>query len=117
MRRTDFIYLKRLLGLFLLGGLSFIYLGQRMSLIKQIYSEAKLKKSLKMELLKKESLISRIAALENPALLEQKFFSSEPNFNPAKSVRVVKIPYIYPRVKNRSYPEGKVSFAEEIQKY
>ncbi|MDP8234682.1 MAG: hypothetical protein P9M06_07825 [Candidatus Saelkia tenebricola] len=115
MRKADFVYLRNIFSVIFLTVLSFIYLEQRMFLIKQNYHQAMLKKCFKKELLKKEELVYKIAHLEAPVLLQNKFLAFNPGFDFAKSARVVKIPYANPaKSEEKVSYSGKVSFAVEI---
>ena len=115
MKKTEFMYLRSIFSIIFLTVLSFMYLEQRMSLIKQNYRQATLKKCFKIESLKKEELICEIARLESPVLLQDRLLASKAGFNFAKSARVVKVPFIKPvEKKERSSFSGNVSFAVEI---
>jgi len=115
MKKTDFMHFKSIFSIIFLMVLSFMYLEQRMSLIKQNYHQAMLKKCLKMESLKREELVCKIAHLESPVLLRDKLLASKAGFNFAKSARVVKIPFAKPVEKKKALSySGNVSFAVEI---
>ena len=115
MNRSDFFYLKNILVVFVLFLMSFLYLEQRMSLIKENYWEAKSRVILKEEIVKNEELIYKVAGLETPSVLEERLLVSKPEFSFAKSVRVVRIPYQRAdRVKEEYNISGRVSFASEI---
>ena len=115
MKKTDFMHFRSIFSIIFLTVLSFMYLEQRMSLIKQNYHQAGLKRYLKIESLKKEELVCKIEHLENPVLLRDKLLASKAGFNFAKSARVVKVPFIRP-VEKKEGPSysGNVSFAVEI---
>ncbi len=107
-------YPKCICMILILNLFSFIYLEQRMTLIKENYRQSKMKEDLKKEVFRKEEMVYTIARLETPSSLQTKLFSANPNFNAAKSVRVVRVPYTQP-VEEEETPILKgVSFANEI---
>ncbi|MDP8253672.1 MAG: hypothetical protein P9X27_04645 [Candidatus Kaelpia aquatica] len=95
--------------------MSFLYLEQRMSLIKENYWEARFQSTLKAEMVANEELTCKIAGLETPSMLEEKLLVSKPDFSFAKSVRVVRIPYQRIGRDEEEYNVGgRTSFASEI---
>ena len=115
MNRSDIFYLKNIFVVFGLTLMSFLYLEQRMSLIKENYWEAKIKNVLREEIVKNEDLICEVAGLENPSILEERLLVLNPEFNFAKSVRVVKVPYGRVNKDKEEYnTSGRISFAGEI---
>ncbi|MDP8216395.1 MAG: hypothetical protein P9L98_03650 [Candidatus Kaelpia imicola] len=95
--------------------MSFFYLEQRMSLIKENYWEARFQNILREEVVKNEELTYKVAGLETPSMLEERLLVLKPDFSFAKSVRVVRIPYQRIDGDKEEYNvSGRISFAGEI---
>jgi hypothetical protein len=117
MSKSDIFYLKNIFLVLGVTLMSFLYLEQRMSLIKENYWEAKIKSVFREEIIKNEELTYRVAELETPSILEERLLVSNPEFNFAKSVRVVRVPYERAGKVQEEYEYnvgGRISFADEI---
>lgn len=117
MSKIGLIYCKKMLILLLVTICGFVYLEQRMLIIKLGYQHTNLEQALKEEYRKMEEMRYQIARLENPYRLEKEFFVSNPQSTPASSVRVVRIPYREYKIHqpaSAASRERKVLFAEEI---
>jgi hypothetical protein len=117
MSKIGIIYCKKMLILLLVTICGFVYLEQRMLIIKLSYQNTNLEQALKKEQRKMEKMRYQIASLENPYRLEKEFFVCNPQSTPASSVRVVRIPYWRCKIHqpaSAASREKKVLFAEEI---
>ncbi|HDM08614.1 MAG TPA: hypothetical protein ENF97_00635 [Candidatus Omnitrophica bacterium] len=116
MSKVGAIYCKKILSLVVITICGFIYLEQKMCLLKLGYQKANLEQAIKKQQERMEQMRYQIASLENPYRLEKEFFECNPKFTPASSVRVVKIPYREYKLQKQSpvSEDRKVLFAEEI---
>ncbi|HEO64031.1 MAG TPA: hypothetical protein ENN78_02040 [Candidatus Omnitrophica bacterium] len=113
MSRNNVFYIKGIVVIFLFTIVSFCYLNQKISLLRENYQEAKLYSDLGRERVRNEEFTYRTANLETPGVLKEKLMLLDPNFSFAKSVKVVKVPYLPKEEKENVEVTGKVSFAGE----
>ncbi|MDD5614063.1 MAG: hypothetical protein PHQ54_03210 [Candidatus Omnitrophica bacterium] len=113
MSRNNVFYIRGIAVIFLLTMVSFCYLNQKISLLKENYQEAELRSDLGKERIRNEDFTYRTASLETPGALKAKLMVLDPNFSFTKSVRVVKVPYLPKEEKESVEVTGKVSFAGE----
>jgi hypothetical protein len=104
-------YIRKLLKILVISLLAIFYTHQKIMILKSNYAIEKDKKKLLALIDQNQDLLYNLTKRENPKILEEKFYSSNPNFKRGNVVKVVKIIYYKEKIKRKPEYNRNLSYA------
>lgn len=106
-------YLKKLLGIFILGILAIYYTHQRIMILQTGYEIEARKDIISALVDRNQSLLYNLTKLETPAVLEEKFYVLNPLFKRGTEVRIVRLEKEEIKERQDTVEQRNISYASE----